>query len=994
MALGRNISPGQGETYYRKDDYYLEREGGEDHKLEWAGALAAELGLSGKATEEDWKNALYGHFPGEVKIDGGTFKEKNGETQRRAGTDFEFSVPKSFSIQALVHGDERLISVHRKAVAAAMNFLEKEIGVRKREGRDEKGNEIRNFQITGKALFGRVTHLTSRGGDPQLHDHVVELNITKNSDGQYQAMTNDRQMNYQRLAQEVYFSNLARGSEEIGYNLEKGQYGEPEIEGYTREHIEEFSTRKSDVESYLMEHFGKTRETATPAQKRLAAEHSREAKKVQDLNALQKEWQERAKEIGAEKVAPGKETKRFPPSSRLEIARDSLSFAIEHHTERESAVKEGELIRTALQDGRGKITMEDLKKAIDEARTSGDLIRQADNLAKSKQNLMTSREALEREKRILSFEKTGRHAVEPVMNPLQAENAMKRIQEKEGLILNDEQKAAARMILTSDNRYSGINGYAGVGKTTMLKPAIEATLEGGYRVIGLGPQHSAVHALRDAGIIEARTLQSWLADQKAGEGLDEKTVVVIDEAGLTNAKDLESAMKRIEKAGARAVLVGDIKQYESVAAGPAFVLLQKAGMETVYVTEMQRQNKAAENVKEAARLSVDSPEKALEKLEVREIRNPGERYRAMADEYLKSKDPRETLCLTGTHEARRAVNENVREALGLSGKGHDFTRYEAGDWTSAQKKRIDAYEVGQTVRFGKDYRSMGAKSGEIGKIEEVDRENGTVRLKMEDGRDVTMTPREMSGKGHEIGKIEQIELSQGDRIRITGNERKKEGITNGMRGEVIESHSDSLRIRLDNGKTFDLKPGQRPVEIDHGYAQTGHSAQGLGAQTVILDLPSNSQTLNRRSFYTNLTRTKNQVKSFTDDREKLTGAVTREKNKTMSHDVEKAIREEWRKPPEKMREKKTMERPDDLRFGETPEQTKARFKMKEERKEEKEDKAVTDDRKVRELGKDQDKFRARTEERPEQKQEKEREKKKEGHRVERQRGRVRDGMGY
>ncbi|EQD72870.1 TrwC protein, partial [mine drainage metagenome] len=172
------------------------------------------------------------------------------------------------------------------------------------------------------------------------------------------------------------------------------------------------------------------------------------------------------------------------------------------------------------------------------------------------------------------------------------------------------------------------------------------------------------------------------------------------------------------------------------------------------------------------------------------------------------------------------------------------------------------------------------------------------------------------------------------------------------------------------------------VEIDHGYAQTGHSAQGLGAQTVILDLPSNSQTLNRRSFYTNLTRTKNQVKAFTDDREKLTGAVTREKNKTISHDVEKAIREEWRKPPEKMREKKTMERPDDLRFGETPEQTKARFKMKEERKEEKEDKAVTDDRKVRELGKDQDKFRARTEERPEQKQEKEREKKKEGHRVE------------
>jgi ATP-dependent exoDNAse (exonuclease V) alpha subunit len=110
-----------------------------------------------------------------------------------------------------------------------------------------------------------------------------------------------------------------------------------------------------------------------------------------------------------------------------------------------------------------------------------------------------------------------------------------------------------------------------------------------------------------------------------------------------------------------------------------------------------------------------------------------------------------------------------------------------------------------------------------------------------------------------------------------------------MRGEIIDVSRSRIMIRFDSGLEASLPvSGTKPLEIDHGYAQTGHSAQGLGAETVILDLPSNSQTLNRRSFYTNLTRTKGVVIAFTDDREKLTGAVTREKDKTMAHDVEKA----------------------------------------------------------------------------------------------------------
>ncbi|KGA93974.1 hypothetical protein LptCag_0600 [Leptospirillum ferriphilum] len=924
MALGKNISPGQGEKYYRKDDYYLEREGGEDHKLEWGGTLAAEMGLSGKAGAEDWKNALNGHFPGGIEVKGGSFKDPDtGELLKRAGTDFVIEAPKTVSMAWAATDNQELkdwiMKVQGEVEQLSYDYLESQIGAR-------RGHDGKEWETTGKALYGHVRHMSNREGECFIHAHGVFLNVTQNSDGKYQAMTNDRQMQYQRLVKEMGDAHWGRRLLEKGIETGKGKYGEVQIGDFSREQIDFHSSRGQKIEEYIKEKWG-VEWSKLPREERNekrwmreeAWERTRKAKKVHELEGLETRWKEEAKISGVHEVTrkvelqfeKGFKPKYLSPEKRLEIAGESLKFAVDHHTERESAVKEGELIRTALQDGRGKITMEDMKKAVEEGKAEGSLIRQADDLAGRKQNLMTSREALEREKRILSYEKSGRGAVEPVMNPLQAEATLKAIQERDGLTLNNEQKAAARMILTTDNRYSGINGYAGTGKTTMLKPSIESLQNGaavfalknaGYEVIGLGPQHSAVHALKDAGIIESRTLQSWLADRQAGKDLTNKTVVVIDEAGLTNARDLESAMKRIEKAGARAVMVGDIKQYESVAAGPAFALLQKKGMETVYVTEMQRQNKASENVREAARLSIDSPEKALEKLSIREIRNPQERFKAISEEYLKSKDPKETLVLTGTHEARKAVNEHVRESMGLKGKGEEFTRYEAGDFTEAQKKRIDAYEVGQDVRFGKDYRGMGVSVGEIGRVEAVDKENGTVRLKMEDGRFTTMTPRETSGKGHEIGHVENLELTQGDRIRITGNELKKEGITNGMRGEVMESKHDSLRIRLDNGKDFDLKSGHRPVEIDHGYAQTGHSAQGLGAENVILDLPSNSQTLNQRSFYTNLTRTKGDVVAFTDDREKLTGAVTREKDKTMALDVEKESKEIERRAAGKERE--------------------------------------------------------------------------------------------
>ena len=907
MALGKNISPGQGETYYRKDDYYLEREGGDEHTLEWGGKLAPELGLSGKAGAEEWKNALNGHFPGGIEIKGGSFKDpKTGELLKRAGTDFVIEAPKTISmlyadtdIQAI---KDWIMEVQEEVEKVSFDYLESQIG--SRQGKDGK-----NWETTGKALYGHTRHFTNREGECHIHGHGVFLNVTQNSAGKYKAMTNDRMMQYQRPTKEIGEALWALRMRQAGFEIEKGKYGEVQLAGFTREQIEAGSSRGRDIEKYIKDKWG-LEWSKLPREERNekrfmhdeAWDRTRKAKKVHEMEKVEERWKEEAKVIGydvvvrklEEQFEKGIKPKYLSVEKRLEIARESLAFAVEHHTERESAVPEGELIRTALQAGRGKITMEDLTKAIDEAKDSGVLIRQADDLSGSKQNLVTSHEALEREKRILRMEKEGRGAVEPIMNPFQAEAAIKRKEIENGMEYSPEQKTAMMLFLTSDNRFIGVNGFAGAGKTTLWKPSIEIAKDAGYDVIGLSPQHSGKDALKDSfeiftssGIDNVTTVQAWLTDREAGKRMNEKTIVILDEAGLSSMKTAESVMRRIEKAGARAPFSGDKLQYESVEAGPAFRFLQDRGMETVKVTKMQRQKDAPENIREAAALSVTAPDKALEKLtqNLREIKSKEDRYKALSEEYLGSKDRKDTLVLTGTHEARKSVNQHVRETLGLAGNGEMFKTFQAEELTKAERKQIGSYEVGKDIQFGKEYRSLGVKSGEVARITAVDQEKGMIQIEIK-GKIRNFEPNRFKGARWEIGKLETLELSQGDRIRITGNSLKSEGITRGMKGEVISHAGMEIRIRLDNGKETVFN-GTKPLEVEHGYAQTGHSAQGLGAGKIILDLPSDSQTLNRRSFYTNLTRTKGEVTAFTDDRKKLTGAVTREKDKTMAHDVEK-----------------------------------------------------------------------------------------------------------
>ena len=849
MALARNISGPQASTYYETDDYYTR----DRSPSEWHGEGARALALSGPVDRQVFASLVDGRIPGGPVL-------HRGGGPRRGDTDFEFSAPKSFSIQALVNGDDRLIEVHRSAVAIARERLEATVATRV----TEQGTT--GLEYTRSAVIAQFEHATSRAGDPDLHSHVVLLNVTRRSDGQWRSIENAEMFKEQRLMYETYLSELAKGAKDLGYGIEIGKYGNPELAHITREQIEHFSARSRQVDAQLQSE-GLTRETATPGAKRVAALSTRDPKRDYDHAALRAEWIERGVRIGLQRGVPT-QRRRIDASKGMDHASAAIAFAVEHLSEREAAFSRRDALVQTLRAARGEAGSRAISAELDRRIDTVELVQDMPG------RWLTTRVALKAEERLLSIERQGRDAVPSIAST--AKLAFDAIAPG----LNTGQRSLVEHVLTTRNRVIGINGLAGTGKTTALTAARQLAEREGFEFLGLAPSHSAVRALGKSGI-ESETTQRWLLDRNADSNLSARSVVVLDEAGLAGTATLRAVFERIERAGARAVLVGDLHQYESVEAGRGFAQLQQHGMQTTQLTEMVRQREAM--LAEAARRSVRAPAEALHLLRLIEERDSAARHARIARDYgtLSLSVQGETLLLTGSHDARRDINERVRTELALAGAGERVRVFRALDRTAAQKKRLDTYQPGLVVRFEKGYRSLGVHRGDIAQVERVysdalmfTRPNGTRRL---------MSPRRLNGKGWTVGVVDDLEVAPGERIRFTGT-NPGAGYRNGERGVVEELSADKLSIRRSDGAVV-LVARDQALSVDYSYAVTGHSAQGLDASRVVLEKDTQSPTTHHRSFYTDLTRARDEAVVVTDSAAQLAHRVRSDYSKIGALDV-------------------------------------------------------------------------------------------------------------
>lgn len=187
--------------------------------------------------------------------------------------------------------------------------------------------------------------------------------------------------------------------------------------------------------------------------------------------------------------------------------------------------------------------------------------------------------------------------------------------------------------------------------------------------------------------------------------------------------------------------------------------------------------------------------------------------------------------------------------------------------SGAQRSIAYNYEVGDVIRFTRGSKQFAIPKEGYGRVEAVDREANVLTINTGSARRIEYNPVRLFGV--EVFREEQRTIARGERIQFRAPDRAL-GVANGEFATIGAIDARRAVVHLDNGKQLSVA-SHRLRHIDYGYASTSHSAQGATVDRVIVDIDTllSSELVNRKQFYVSISRAKNAVTVYTDDRSQL-----------------------------------------------------------------------------------------------------------------------------
>jgi conjugative relaxase-like TrwC/TraI family protein len=893
LTISKPLSSGQAQTYHQKEFTAKEQNYWSQRGViagEWQGRLAAQFGLAGMVSEEDFARLSQGQHPqtGEQLVrqrSSYEYQDADGKTiktmEHRAGWDATFSAPKSVSLTALVGGDERVREAHRESVSVALDQLEHYTQAR------IGGNHPP--ETTGKFIAAKFEHDTARPVDgyvaPQLHTHAVVFNVTERDNAQPRAIQPQSLFASQQFASAVYQSELTYKLRQLGYEITAGRSGAPEIKGYTQEYLDASSPRSQQIREYL-ERTGHSGKEAAE----IAAHSTRDRKEIHSPREVMAAHRKLAADFGHQadavvRAARERSQHQEKPVNSLDRVRESLTFSRDKNFEREAVVDERALIRDGLRRGMGEITYAQVRANLDTRVASGEFqIVERPQSAPGRQ--FTTAKTIEAEHEIIRRVRERQNHIEPVLQRPQAIGVADQHPH-----LNRSQKTVVEDVLSSPVRIQGIQGFAGSGKTTTLTVIRHAAEGQGYQVEGFAPTSRAARQLNETGI-EAGTLQGFLARAANPDAPERKHFYLVDESSLASTNQMREFLSRLGP-NDRVLLIGDSRQHQGVEAGRPFEQLQEAGMRTARLDEIVRQQDSV--LKSAVELlATGQVSAALDTLQeqgrVKEIPNSEERIRAIAKSYVESAE--NTLIVSPDNASRRELNVAVRQELKANGSvapvDHAFrVLVQRQDMTGAERSWANHYEINDVVRYTRGSKPIGIEAAAYASVVAINPSANQLTVEKANGELATYDPRRL--KGVSVYQQIQREFSVGDRIQFTAPD-KSLGVANRDMAAIEAIHPDGrLSVRLDNNRQIEFNPNEHR-HLDHGYAVTSHSSQGLTAERVLVHADSSVHPglLNSRFAYVSISRASHQATLFTDDMAKLSPLLGADVSKTSALEINQA----------------------------------------------------------------------------------------------------------
>ena len=801
------------------DDYARGRQ--EGTPTYWACKGAALLGLDDIAEAEHVERLALGLHPltGEPLVKG----SGKGHVM---GLDMTFSAPKDFSAVFAGSDDatrDALLGALQQAAKTALDFAEDAAITR-------HGKAGRIKQKAEAAIAACYTHFASRALDPQLHVHAFMFNVGKRQDSSEWSALEHRPQFERKLATGILFRvELARRLRDLGFDIVPfGPYFA--IRGVSEEQREALSTRSRQIAERLKLN---GLDPSDSAAREVSALNSRAGKSEPPLPELLARFEKAAGELGINSETVDA-MRSGQPLATSPLVIDHAEILAELMASQSCATQQ-EALCLICERAMGRLSASECLTELRAFLSHEQVVHLG--ATELLTEVFTSKATKELEarvsQRVKDGSRDGAHRVASCLVDAEFDRLESELSGKLGVPVSlEQQRLAALHVASETGRTAFVEGWAGTGKTTMLKALGAAYAQAGLSVFGCCQSAAASQNLARETGIHSRTIASLLLSLREGRAkLTAKSVLVLDEVGMVGSADFALLQEEAWNAGAKLVCVGDPKQLQPIGAGGIFASLMRAHGKAE-ISAIQRQRTDFGPLLDWLDTRARRPDGGISVAQADALRLTPEEGRMAAMEAVCSRDAK--LSRAFARWRSRFDHEWMREVVEQFATGEAKPALQTLDargrlkliagLPQAMEALVDAWESDKT--------KLESKAIVAGTRAEVRELNEIVRQRLvESGR-----VRDAEGVDAEIidrdGERETKRFAPGDRIVFTQNDRPL-GVLNGAVATIKRLDSYGLEPSLVAELDDTNERGERSVSVplsfarfDLAYCLTNHKAQG------------------------------------------------------------------------------------------------------------------------------------------------------------------------